>query len=234
MKKFLTIIAFTSAFIPAIHGMEVKLPADVQNESEQKQNELMQEQYKLIGENLKLMIQDADEQLFKKFLDPWTLPIECLTELEHVVFEAKNKISAELNAKDCKNKNWSKMIKGSLAGIMGISGAVLANSILLEQCGVRVKVMIISIPAAFIGILPTYLSKKIFTLLPMAMQPTSENHNNGVHFLTGVLMAYKVIPYGYKNIKNGLNYKQYLQDQLANLDAIAAHISQAKAQATQA
>lgn len=47
-------------------------------------------------------------------------------------------------------------------------------------------------------------------------------------FCAGAVIFYMGTIYGYTTTKTGLNYKQYLQDRLTNLDAIAAHIAYEK------
>lgn len=224
MKKFFTIIAFASAFIPAAQGVETSIPTDAQNE-------VVQEQFKLINKTLKGLIQDADEQSFKKFFNPWSnlLPADYIVELGQTVLETKNKISAELNAKDCKDKNWSKIAKGALAtigaGWVYVSLPVLAYDVIISR--------------------PTYIHiNERITLLnaPTSLPIAGANLFASSNLLgdVGTMTAFCMVPflyyglltnsyaYGVKNLKAGWNYKQHLQDQITNLDAIAAHIAQAK------
>lgn len=117
MKKFFTLIAFTSAFVPAIHGMEADLFADARK----KYDYMIQ------------LIKKADIEAFKRAFDEAKLPssnslrvnaakmetIKAVLVLEQVAFETKAEISKELEALGDSNKNWSKITKGGLATLGG-------------------------------------------------------------------------------------------------------------------
>jgi hypothetical protein len=223
MKKFLTLITLVGLSIPAIQG----LSADVQKKYD----------------NLKSLIQNADVATFKSTFDALESVEKAVVraELEQSVVEAKAAINKEIETLGDSNKNWSMIIKGSLATLCGISGIASIYTAANTTTG-----KIIAMNAPFrktpgpIRILaaPPVIFSMISNLITSCLSKTITGKIPGVHDqnrviasilgVTGFTMAYKSFPYAIKNLKAGLNYKQYLQDQIINLDAIAAHIAQAK------
>ncbi len=110
MKKFFTLITFTIAIIPAIHGMDTNLPADIQK----KYN------------NLAALIQNADVEGFKSAFNALALPAEHIAALQHTMLETKATVARELETMGDNNKNWTKIAKGLLAtfsgAVAGVSG----------------------------------------------------------------------------------------------------------------
>ncbi len=129
MKKFLTLIAFIGALVPAVHGMEANLFSDVQKKYD----------------HLVTLIKNADVDAFKLAFDEAKLPstdslmvlhhaakiesIKAVAVLEQVVLETKAAVAKELEALGDSNKNWSKIVKGALAtfsaGWTGVSSLIV-------------------------------------------------------------------------------------------------------------
>lgn len=196
MKKFFTFIAFISACVPAMHGMETNWPQEIPKKYD----------------HLVTLIENVDVEAFKRAYDEAQLPssnslrvnaakmetIKTVLGLEKITFETRAVVAKELEALSDSNKNWSKIVKGSLATFGG-SIISLSGVIDIASCfnGKKAKETI-------------YIIAALYTI--------------------GFPVAYKCFIYGYENLEAGLNYKQHLQDKLANLDAIATYIAQGKTQ----
>ncbi len=164
-------------------------------------------------------------------LDAHTLPSESVNALQQVALNTKTDVTTKLEVMGDNNKDWSQIAKGALAGVYGVSNIltvfVFANSLLTATTSTDV-------PSTFL------LSLCMPAMLPVGiLDYVSAKLSGGYRFRERMkcsfivvlpIIAYKTIPYGIKTFKAGLNYKQYLQDQLINLDAIAAHITHVQAQ----
>jgi len=234
MKKFFTLIAFTCAFIPAIQGMANSLPADVQKKYD----------------HLVALINNADVEAFKPAFDTENLPTESIAGLKQSLFEIKATINKELTTMGDNNKSWSKIAKGTLATLGGMSGVAsiycAGNRIIIDNDQYVPKLikwlaLPVALPVALAGFLTyaTLVSGQIE--IPVTGKRSSKQDvkrikqdvkrtGDSILGIMGFITAYKGLTYGYENLKAGLNYKQYLQDQLTNLDAIAAHITHVKEQ----
>jgi len=209
MKKLFTLIAITSAIIPAIHGMDTALPTEVQKKYD----------------NLTVLIQNADVDAFKTAFDTLTLPAENIAALRQTVVETKTTVANELEAMGDKTKSWSKIIKSGLASIYGLSNVTVALSWIYYASVKKAKkpsilILLPAVPAL------TPLIPPAVVLNNLKISPQLQRYL-GISATT--FIAYKAISYGIKTLKTGLNYKEHLQNMLANLDAIDAHITQAKA-----
>ncbi len=206
-KSLITAITFTLACTSAMHGMDTSLSAD------------MQKKYN----NLTVLIQNADAEAFKPAFDALTLPAEHIAALEQTVLETKTAVTKEIEAMGNKNKNWSKIIKGGLGSWCGLSGAVLAFAGIDNSKPSNLTRMIFT---------PAFLANSIISYLANKYMEKKLNHPNNFDYIFGTLgVGFTVygLKYGIENLIIGLNYKQHLQNMLANLDAIDAHIAQAKA-----
>jgi len=210
MKKFFTLIAFTCAFIPAIQGMANSLPADVQKKYD----------------HLAALINNADVEAFKPTFDALT-PLEKITlgsDFEQSVIKARVVINTEIESLGDNNKNWSKIAKGGLAsvggaiaGISGIAGLIGSfNHTILKSAAVYSAVGSL----ALLALMPTFLFSECIMKLggDLAVSAVAAT---SILYLEA---AYKGLNYGPKTLKAGFNYKKHLQDQLTNLDAIAAYM----------
>lgn len=220
MKKLFTLIALTSAIIPALHGMDTNLPVDVQKKYD----------------HLTVLIQNADIDAFKSAFDALTLPAENIAALRQTIAETKTTITNELNAMGDKTKNWSKIVKGGLASIGGLWAGVSIPSILWFIYKSKKRFTYDpSIPVA-IGSLPIIIPTGLIGLSIKEMFKITVSHAETLrssilvpNMIACLYAAYKGLTYGKKTLKAGLNYKEYLQNMLTNLDVIDAHITQAKA-----
>lgn len=213
MKKLFTLIALTSAIIPALHSMDTNLPTDVQK------------QY----DNLTALIQNADFDAFKPAYDALRLPAATITALRQTIIETKATITNELDAMGDKTKSWSKIVKGSLATIGGI--AIGLPTVFIDITEVRrlkakyaIHKNLTSTEYKNSVLSPWYRLEKTFiqeNILSSALITTAS--------LAIFSATYKGLTYGIKTFKTGLNYKEHLQNMLTNLDAIDAHITHAKA-----
>jgi hypothetical protein len=232
MKKFLTLIAFTCALVPTIQGMEAYL-----YEKAQKKAAKVHKRYDKLCDKLNALIQSADTQAFKVAFDRETFPIENIRRLEQSVFEAKRAIAKKIDS----TKSWSKLAQGTLETGVGILGTALA-------C-VSIKNIITGTPLSeetldkaelaffFLSLLGEYRSVFLGGALLSSNRFSRETRTKivlGLSTFIGSALAYSGFTYGFKSLHDGWNYKQILQDKLANLDAIAAHIARAKAQAAYA
>ena len=213
MKKFFTLITLISALVPALHGMDTNLPADVQKKYD----------------HLVTLIQNADVEAFKPAFDAITLPAESIASLRQTVAETKATITKELEIMDGKTKSWSKLTKGGLTTVGGFVALVSGTAALIYLLNyVKINNRTIedyAIPLAIPAVIPAFLFDRYI-----------KNSNATIDFrmlaatsAVYLAAAYKGIPYGIKTFKAGLNYKEHLQNMLINLDEIDAYITQAKA-----
>jgi hypothetical protein len=220
------LIALIAICVPAIQGMELNMSAELQKKYD----------------NLKTIIQRADVEGFKSAFDGLeSVEKKDLAEgLKQSVTEAKMVINKETEDLGDSNKNWSKIIKGSLANISGlwagISIPLIGYMAMIElDCKKRdefkKKPLNEVLPLLILG-LPGHCGAFLVDEIFLKNTQLSFKMRIIVSAITASIMslgtAYKAIPYGIKIFKDGLNYKQYLQDQLTKLDAIAEHIAQAK------
>jgi len=217
MKKFFTLITLTSALIPAIHGMDASLPADVQKKYD----------------NLITHIQNADIEAFKPEFDAITLPAENIVILQYTVLATKEAVAKKLNAMGDNNKSWSKIAKGGLAtiggAIAGISGAAgliySLNNLTIDNETIN-DFLVDNL--ATIGNL-SCIPSSLFDVYITELSNTAFQGTVATTSLLYLGAAYKGFTYAHKTFKAGLNYKEHLQNMLNDLDAIDAHIAQAKA-----
>ncbi len=213
MKKLFTLIALTCGIIPALHGMDTNLPADVLK----KYN------------NLTVLIQNADIEAFKPAFDALTLPTENIAALRQTIAETKAAITNELESMGDKIKSWSKIFKGGLASIggtiAGASSTALLTFLLNKYSIENERIENLSLPFA----IPTLLPMMLFTSYLKKLKHTTSDKAIYITALLYLGTAYKAIPYGIRTFKIGLNYKEHLQNMLVDLDAIDAHIAQPKA-----
>ena len=227
MKKLLTLIAITSAIIPAIHGMDTNLPAGVQT------------QY----DNLTVFIKNADVDGFKQAFDTATLPAENIAALRQTVAETKTAITNELEAMGNTTKNWSKITKGGLATIGGFWAGISIPTALYLCNTIRIYSPNMSNAKKYaytlldIGIVP-FIPSDLTCMVIQKMLGIKKIKDFpktiricvlATNMIACLGVAYKGLTYGPKIFKAGLNYKEHLQNMLANLDAIDAHITQSKA-----
>lgn len=218
MKKFLIVILLVNTFISTPHTMKANSPVD------------MRKQY----DNLKTLIHKADVEAFKIAFDELA-SVEKRNvglDLEQVIVETKTAINEEIKALGDTNKNWSTIIKGGLASIGGFVGGISGTAGLM--CALDRMHIIDLQPSTFNSIAP-------FAELacgPIAAFDWCKGGLTDLSIVHKVIVAtsalylvaaYKGLTYGAKTFKAGLHHKQRLQNQLANLDAIAAHISQTHA-----
>lgn len=215
MKKFFTLIAFTCALVPALHGME----ADVQKKHD----------------HLIALIKNADVNAFIPAFDEAKLllsnslmalnhtekiesiieSIKAVLALEQAMLETKAAVAKELEALGDSSKNWSEIGKGGLETLAGSIASVPFFYGVISFINQKVVISVINGEIIRQEDLPVSLGKFAAA--------------TGLFFIFG-----GCIREGIKNLKAGWNYKQHLQDQLTNLDAIAAHIAQAKEKAAHA
>jgi hypothetical protein len=203
MKKLLTSLLFILACSPAIQSMERALPAETQKKYD----------------NLVTLIQNADVELFKPAFDDLTLPAESIAALQQVVTDTKTKVTQELEALGDGTKSWSKIIKGGLLTYYAGSN-ILISSIFIYNLitGSRPHNVVFA-----------FATPAIISLLPLSfiLKPRLSDYTYyGTMSALSALIACKTLPYALKTFKDELNYKDYLQNILANLDSIEAHINQ--------
>ncbi len=218
MKKFFTLIALSSALVPAIHGMDTNLPADVQKKYD----------------NLTALIQNADIESFKPAFDGTTLPTESIAALRNTVAETKTTVTKELEAIGDKTKSWSKIVKGGLttflSGWAGLAAPATGAMILFDPASMNNALIMFLVAAVLpVGIPCMIIMHGIEKIKNSATSITTNRSIGAIIALACLGAAYKGIPYGLKTFKAGWNYKEHLQNMLTNLDAIDAHIAQAKA-----
>ena len=161
-------------------------------------------------------------------LDVQALPSESIDALQQVALDAKTDVARKLEAMGDNNKDWAQITKGALSAVYGVSNIIAA-------CAMAYSLSI-GTPPIFVApfCMPAIIPWAPLLYAHSKLEWGYYSSREGIRYLVvGVLpfIAYKTIPYGIKTFKAGLNYRQHLQDQLTNLDAIAAHIAGAKTQA---
>lgn len=220
MKKLFTLIALTSAIIPALHSMDTNLPTDVQK------------QY----DNLTALIQNADFDAFKPAYDALRLPAATITALRQTIIETKATITNELDAMGDKTKSWSKIAKGGLASIGGLWTGVSIPTTLWFIYKSNKRYTYDPAPPVIIGSLPIIVPTALIGISIKELFKISDSYIKIIrncivvpNIMACLYAANKGLTYGYKTFTAGVNYKEHLQNMLANLDAIDAYITQAKA-----
>lgn len=218
MKKLFIFIVLLSAFVPVAYTTQVNAPVDVRK------------QY----DHLKNLIYKADVEAFKIAFAQLTEKRNIKLDLEQVVVEVKTATIEEIEVLGDTNKNWSKVARGGLAKIVGLIGGISGLAGLIWTLDETINedtilpVRKFSFKAAVPVIIPTRALLDLITGEMPRLWSTQLIAATAGTSLLYLVAAYKGLTYGSKAFKVGWNYKQYLQDKLTKLDAIAAHITQAQ------
>jgi hypothetical protein len=225
MKKFLTSIALASAFIPALHGMVPTVDIN-----------------KTKIDHFISLINNADVEQFKKDFDDLTPHEKNIlgSIFEQPLIATREVIIKEIQNLGNNNRSWSRISKGSLAILAGISSVAsmyMAGDMIMQTENSTPRIIRdIAKPCFFLLFaVPSLIPGQLLSAVKKSdvSASTLDRVFGGTLGILSSIATYKFFTYGYKNIKVGSNYKQYLQDKLTNIDAIIAHITQAIKQATQ-